>query len=359
MKRIVHLIPNLTHGGAEISLTKLILNTSCYDHHVITLLELGPLADLLRDHHIPVTALNLNNNKIKGLWRLKTLLQQLNPDILQSWLYRSDLIGLVFGKWCGIQKIFWNIRCSDALALSRSHFLKIAAFCSRFPNGIVVNSLSGKTFHEQVGYQPLKWHLIPNAFDIERFKPCSIKREITRKRLGIKDDHFLIGLVARFDVLKDHRTFLQSAQLVRFKIPYAKFICVGKGINQSSFTYLIPEGLKDHLYLLDDQRDLSFFYPALDLKVLTSLSEGFPNVLGEAMSCGIPCIATNVGDCAALIDDTGFVVPAQNPQALAEMILRFINLETKQNLSFKARQRIINHFSLEKMINRYRHLYDN
>ena len=243
------------------------------------------------------------------------LLRQERPCILQSWLYHADLAGILVGRICRVPAIAWNIRCSN---LDRSHtpwlsraVVHVLSRLSRAPEVVVVNSEVGKTFHASMGYRPRRWHLIPNGFDVKHFRPDSDARADVRQELGFAPDSRLVGLVARFHPMKDHQTFLRAAALLHERKSRANFVLVGRNVDHRNDTLVRMVralGLTESVRLLGERSDIQRIMAGLDLFSLPSaFGEGWPNVVGEAMASGVPCVVTDVGDAALIVGETGRV----------------------------------------------------
>ena len=205
--------------------------------------------------------------------------------------------------------------------------------------------------------------VIPNGFDLEGFKPDSSARVSVRTELGIGPNHPVIGLVARFDPQKDHRSFIDAASILAARLPSAWFVLCGDDVtwdNQELARWIDDAGIRDRVYLLGRRDDIARLLNAFDVASLSSAyGEGFPNVVGEAMACGVPCVVTDVGDSAWIVGDTGRVVPIRDPKALADSWLALVEAgqQARQMLGARARARIIEQFDLEVIAGRYAKLY--
>jgi glycosyltransferase involved in cell wall biosynthesis len=300
-----------------------------------------------------------------GLYRAFRLLRTLKPDVLQTWLYHADLAGLLAGTLARVPAIAWNIRC--AALDPRDHpatlplLLRALAWASRRPSAVVSNSAAGLRAHEQLGYRPRRWAIIPNGFDTERYKPCGTARRDFRREIGVGDDVPLVGLVARAHPMKDHATFLAAAAIVAARRPDAQFVAAGRGVPESAaIAGLVTRlGLGGRAHLLDERHDTWRVLAALDVAVSSSYSEAFPNVVGEAMACGTSAVVTDVGDSALIVGAAGRVVPPRDPKALAEAIVELLSMETaaRQTLGVAGRARIIEEYSISAIASRYLRLY--
>jgi glycosyltransferase involved in cell wall biosynthesis len=298
----------------------------------------------------------------RGLFRLSRILRQAQPDILHTWLYHADLLGLVVRQLGHVPHLLWNIRCSESIGSAGVR--RVLSRFSAVPDRVIINSSSGRRFHERIGYHPRRWEHIPNGFDTAAFRPDAVARRRVRAALGIEDADIVIGLAARVHPMKDHRTFLGAAAMLAAKRSEPLFLLVGTGTEPSSRelgSAIQAHGLAARVRLLGERGDMEAIYPALDIAASSSaFGEGFPNVLGEAMACGVPCVATDSGDTPQLLGDAGLVVPRRNPEALAAAWETLISLgaEGRQALGRKGRARIVRDYELGSVVARYEALYD-
>jgi glycosyltransferase involved in cell wall biosynthesis len=302
---------------------------------------------------------------LSAVWRLVRLIRQFRPDVLQTWLYHADLAGLVAGTLARVPNIVWNIRCAELDP--RDHprslpaLLRVLAAASHRPSAIVCNSTAGRRAHEALGYHPRLWCVIPNGFDTEAFRPSLTARVELRRELAVPDTITLVGLLARFHPMKDHATFLRCAKIVTAAKPDVHFVAAGAGVDAApALNNLVDAlGLRGRVHLLQARRDAPRFLAALDVAVSSSYGEAFPNVVGEAMACGTPCVVTDVGDSAQIVGDAGIVVPPRDPVAIATGVLRILDMgeAARDQLGRAARERIVSEFSLGRAAARYEKLY--
>jgi glycosyltransferase involved in cell wall biosynthesis len=369
MIKIVHVITALGSGGAESMLVRVATqgDHKAFEHLVVSLTDEGMQGSILRQHGVRVVALGMKRGvpDIRGLLRLRRLLAQEKPQVVQTWLYHADLLGLVAGKLAGISVIGWNIRCSN---MELQHFARLTravrgtlALCSRFASFAIVNSVAGKEYHERLGFHPRRWELIFNGFDLNEFRPDAEARGAVRAELGVRDDAKLVGMMARFDPMKDFATFFEAAAIVSRTSPETHFVLAGSGIDNANNTLrtLIESANLDNVHLLGFRSDVKRLMAACDVFTLSSHGEGFPNVVGEAMSCGVPCVVTDVGDSAFVVGETGRIVPLRDPNALAAAWKELLSLDLRdrQALGSRARERIHENFDLRSMVARYEKTY--
>jgi glycosyltransferase involved in cell wall biosynthesis len=212
--------------------------------------------------------------------------------------------------------------------------------------------------HIQLGYPSYKFEIIPNGFDISLFHPDSVAALSLREEFGLNTTDPVIGHLARFDPQKDHHTLIKAAELVIKSLPDARFILCGENINwdnQKLVGWIDEAGIRDHFLLLGRRDDMPRILAGLDLLVSSSVGEAFPTVLGEAMACGIPCVATDVGDSGLIIGETGILVPPCEPGPLAQGLIDMLKLSGSERelLGQKARKRVIENFNLPDIVNKY------
>jgi len=365
MPRILHLITGLQTGGAEGMLARLVTRTerTRFPSVVVSMTDTGTIGPMIAAAGIPVEALGIRPGAIdpRGLTRFISLLRRYRPDIVQTWLYHADLLGLIAGQLGYVPRLAWNIRCSDFAAAGA-----LRAILSRFsarPAVVIVNSRAGRRFHEQIGYHPRSWEYIPNGYDTAVLRPDETARNRLRAALGIAPSATVIGLPARYHAMKDHATFLAAAACLAASHPDLVFLLMGSGIepaNRELVEAIEAHRLMPRLRLLGERADMSAVYPALDIATVTSaFGEGFPNVLAEAMACGVPCVATDSGDAAEILGDFGSVVPSRDPQALAAGWRQMIALGGggRRALGLKARAHIAENYDLERVVRRFEALY--
>jgi glycosyltransferase involved in cell wall biosynthesis len=294
--------------------------------------------------------------------RLVTLLRRERPQILQTWLYHSDLIGLEAARLAGIRTVVWNIRSTvqrrrDQSALGWWTMGALARLSDR-PRAIVANSRAGIASHQARGYRCRRWELIPNGFELPERLPGREERARLAAELGLPESAPWIGLVARHHPVKDHPTFLRAAALLVARQPSARFLLVGRGVEQLA-EQARELGLAARVRLLGERQDVMRITACLDLAASSSVNEAFSNTLGEAMACGVPCVATDVGDSAEIVGDTGRIVPPANPEALAAAMSDLLDLPASERLALgqSAAARIRERFSLAHTIARYEELY--
>lgn len=368
MVTIVHLITGLETGGAERMLARLLrrMDPKRFRSVIVSIGGPGTIGPSLVAAGIEVISLRMRRKMPHpfALLRLARTLRDLRPDVLQTWLYHADLFGLLMKRPGQVPHVIWNLRCSDiALSPAAAAVRRVLSWCSPLTDGVIVNSRAGRRFHESIGYRAARWEVIPNGFDTAEYAPDPQARGRIRADLGIGEDAAVIGMPARHHPMKDHATFLAAAANLAAGYPEICFVLVGPGIeptNAALAKSIAAAGLADRIRLLGERHDMPAVYAAFDIATLSSAwGEGFPNVLGEAMACGVPCVATNCGDACDLIGDAGLVVARRDPDGLAAAWRALIEIGTegRRALGVKARARIAGEYDLGIIAGRYEALY--
>ena len=371
--KIVHLITSLSTGGAEMMLYKLLsaVDHNHFEHVVVSLIDKGTVVgERIEELGVPVHALGMRHGRLPtttSVWRLACLGRQLRPDIIQGWMYHGNMAALLVSTLVPAQaKVIWNIRQTiyDLKQEKRltSLLIRVGAKFSSMPARIIYNSSVSLEFHEKLGYASHRSLVLANGFDCNLFKPDAVARYSFRRSLKLDSEAFLIGVVGRYHPVKDHANFLQAAGILERTWPNVHFVLVGRGMDHtnSELIALIRQiGINGKIHLLGERNDVPHITAALDIASSPSQSEGFPNVVGEAMACEVPCVVTDVGDSAKIVDVTGIVIPPRDPQALADGWGRLIEMGAvaRRKLGIAARKRIQDNYSLSKIARRYECLY--
>lgn len=368
--KILYITTSLNIGGAEMMLCHLLtrLDRNHFEPVVISLSEKSKLDDRITVLGIPLFHLGMRSDqpKISILLRLMHIVRITKPDLIQGWMYHANLVAQLLGSFLRIP-VLWSVHSSVYnLAHEKrttAWVIRACAFLSKQARKIIFVSETSRQQHEQLGYEPSRSCVIANGFDTSLFAPSHETRLRVRAALNIPDDAMLIGSFARFHPMKDHANFLRAAGELAHRYPQVQFLLAGTDVTweNPAIRQLVTElSLQDRTHLLGPRYDVPDLMKSLDLMTSSSAySEAFPLVIGEAMACGVPCVATNLGDSTILIGDTGLVVPPQNSQELAGAWESVIAAPTEQRyqLGRAARQRIEQNYSLQSIVTQYERLY--
>lgn len=376
MITIVHVVGTLEVGGAQMMLWKLVsqMNPQRFRHIVVCAFEAGPFAEHLAAIDVPVHDLHMRHGQQppgfkrrllrvlkapSAAARLVGLLRREKPDLVMTWGYHVDTLGLLAAAPVGIP-VVWTVFSSFNPYFGRfvNAINQAAVHLSRFPVVIVTDSEAGRTWHRQLGYRAREWQVIPNGFDLAQFAPDAAAGEALRQELGLPEETPLIGLVARFNPVKGHQTFLEAAGILSREDPAPHFVLAGPGVtpeNAELRAWVTASGASARIHLLGALPDVPRVTAALDIATCASYSESSPLVVGESMACGVPVVTTDVGDAAIIVADTGVVVPPRDAPAMAAAWRELLALSPHQRraLGARARARIAEHYSLRGVLARY------
>lgn len=371
---VLHFAYSIGGGGAEAMLMNLAesldpaqfrsvvvaINAKPWPHHLKRLHEAGVAV-----HDLEGTAY-LNP---QTLARLRNVLRAERPDIVQTWMHHADLVGGWAARLSGVRNIVWSIHCRE---IHRNHgesdrklafFRRALSLSSRFiPKRIISCSAAAIEDHAAIGYPRAKMRWIPNGINADRFVPDTDAALDTRAELRLPPNAPVIGYVGRFHEMKDLSTFLRAAAILQTRIPDARFVlCGGVEVEMSAEQRELlaqlphPKQVRFESFRADPWR----LYPALNVFSLASRTEACPMTIMEAMSCGVPCVTTDVGDCARLLEGVGRVVPVRDPAALAnawEQTLR-LGASAREELAKQSRQRVLERFTITHAARQYAETY--
>ena len=361
LMRVVHVISNLGLGGAETMLVRLVRQQAggTIEHAVISFLAGGVYTQTLRDLGVEVIELE-GTRSLRSAALLRPLgaaLARARPDLVQGWMYHGNVaasLAAIVGS-CRAP-VLWGIRqtlerLGDNRPLTRGVILAGSALGFQ-PRRIVYNSTLAAEQHEAFWYPKAKRVAIYNGVDTRRFRPDAAARVAARVGLGLAPDAEVIGRVARNDPMKDHATLFKAFGLLAARRPRAHLVVVGTGMEaaDAELAQLAQlTGAAGRVQFLGPRRDLEELVPGFDVAVSSSrMSEGFQNVLAEAMACGVPAVSTDIGEAATIIGDPARLVPRLDPGALAAAVGAVLDLtaEQRQEMGRQDRERIVARFEI-------------
>lgn len=367
--RILHVISGLRRGGAEMALLRLAASPEMagFRQAVLGVHAESTMAPVFREHGFPAESIGLARTRdivLKGP-RVLTGFQKLRRcEILNGVMYHGCLLATLGARAFPGRALVWNIRHSldnweSEKATTRS-LIRMLGKVSRSAAAIIYDSKRCQAQHAELGYDTKNAVLIPNGLDPDHYRPCPEQREAWRRTLKIPQDAFLVGHVARLDPIKAHPTAFAAAELIAARDPRARFAFVG--VDESApiaRSFLDFSAFPERFIFLGERADVPAIMPAFDLFWLTSVSESHPNVILEAMSSGVPCISTDVGDVREIIADDRWIVAVNDTGALAATVLRYLALSEEERAALGQAVRIAvrERFSLARMSARYAEVY--
>ncbi|MYL47157.1 glycosyltransferase [Virgibacillus halodenitrificans] len=366
--KITHIITGLGMGGAETMLYKLLkhINKEKYEMKVISMMDEGVYGEKIRNLGFEVISLNMK----KGILNIKGFRMALkhikDTDIIQTWMYHADLLGFLLSKLSKTKKLIWGIRRSNLdPKLNKKSTLVIAKINSILSNkvdSIVSCSIKAKEIHEKFGYFADNMLVIPNGFELNQFTKDSNAKIKVSNIIGENSNIPYITHVGRWNVIKDYENFVRSLGILRDQGVKFRAVLTGTNIDKSNeelMELLKKYNLNNSCSLLGRREDIATIMAGSDVFVSSSIDEGFPNVIGEAMACETPCVVTNAGDSSYIVGETGIVVPIKDSHALAEGISKILRatIDEKKRMRVSAHQRVVEKFDINKVVKQFEQLY--
>jgi glycosyltransferase involved in cell wall biosynthesis len=368
----VHVIVGLNVGGAELMLRRLIHSQRVQrlglEHHVISLTTVGEIGAQMQAAGFSVSAMG-----VRSVWqtplaflRLVRLLSHLRPDVVQTWMYHADLLGGFAARLAGCRNVIWGIRTTEIAKGGFRATALVRWLCARLscwvPHTIVCAARAAQLRHARLGYCTARMVVIPNGFDLARLQASAAEVAAMRQTCGFGPEALVVGTLGRFNVVKDQLNFVRAAGLLAPDYPSARFLLVGRGCdaaNSELTSWIAATGFAQRFVLLGERSDAPVCLAAMDVFALPSRTEGFPNVLAEAMAMGRPCVTTDVGDAASVLGGCGILVPAEDSPALAQGMARLLSLSQQERVAIgeSAQQRIAKEFSMERCAQLFADVY--
>ena len=369
--KVAFIVTCLPVGGADLALYRLLSRLDkSVEAHVISLREVDEVGERIRALGIPVESLGMVPSRPNPLaiLDLARRLRRIKPDLVQTWMYHADLLGGIAAKLAAPRcPVVWSVRHNslspDNTRRATIAVVKLCAWLSRLlPRKVVFNAVSSRSLHTGFGYASEKSEVIPNGLDMKMFVPDQSARAPFRAELGLAADTLIVGMFARFDPIKNHDGFVQIARQLAARLPSCHYVMAGLDIdqqNQRLAQWIADANIGGAVHLLGPRRDMPRLMAAIDVLAMPSWAEAFPNVVAEAMACGVPCVVTDVGDAAHIAGGTGAIVPAGDTAAFTAELEKLLLLsEPERNqLGVLARARIEQNFDLGIMANRFEALY--
>lgn len=361
---VLHVITGLDDGGAEAVLYGLVTADPGHVHIVVSLMGPGKYGPLLGDAGVTVHALGMSRGRLslRSCHRLWTLVRSSGAIVVQTWMYHADLVGGIVARLAGKRAVIWGLHNAFLGPREARVIVHACARLSRLvPRRIISCSDRAARLHASLGYASERLRVIPNGYDLSRFRHDERARHRLRSEWGVGPEGIALGMVARWSPEKDHANLAEAlGQLAAETNLEWRLILVGTSMvasNAALVGLLERFGLRQRTCLLGPQRAIAEVMSALDLHILSSAAEAFPNVVAEAMACETPCVVTDVGDAGLIVGDTGWVVPNKDASRLAQGIERALHAKSDTqgwaDRRRAARERIATHFSLARMVRSY------
>lgn len=357
--RVVLLAQTMDTGGMQRQLLELAraLPTMGVDVQVVLFYGRGELLEELIAIGVPVHVIGKSSryDLLRFSYRLRKCLSALVPDVVYAWQPVPSIFASLLHRRRGPVAVVWGVRQSAVKMAGYSAALRwsfrLSILVAARADAIIYNSQSGRRDHEAVGYPSAGGVVVPNGIDADRWQPCRDAGRAWRTTWGVGPNDKLIGVPARIDPMKGHAVLLHAAARLVLSRDNLHFVFIGPG-PKPHVEALLLQARRAHVRLNVEGHvtDMLGAYNALDVAVLPSTwGEGFPNVVAEAMSCGVVTVVTDVGDAAAVVNDPSRVVPPNDPDALAVAIQNSLDLPNLDDVARGCRQQIQSRYTVEAM----------
>lgn len=368
-KRVLHIINSLAVGGAQVQLAELIEQTP-QDRYEIEILVLdhqdGDFSRYrFRGENVPVLYLATWPCRSAALWEIMRICRRRRYDIVHTWLFMSNVLGTAAARLAGCPRIIASVRNLSLWKRTWYNawwFRPADFFASRLPDVVTVNGRSLVADHARWALYPQKRIVVvPNGLQPEQVLPATAEARMwVRAELGLAATTPVIGTVGRLAPEKDHAVFLQIINQLRQDLPSIHALIVGDGELRGSLERQADElGLTDIVHFVGEHKESRRFIAGLDLFLLTSRIEGFPNVLLEAAFSGVPCLSTDVGAVREILNDSGSTFPAGDVEAgYRKAKDSLMNPESAHARADQVQKWVARHFTAEKMASHWLSLYE-
>lgn len=359
--KVTHVINSLNNGGAENMLKKLVLNrTQQMEYSVITLIDKGELKIDITNCGIEVISFNSKWDYFNPIKWFKIISLIMTSDIVVSWLYAADLFSFFVAKLLCRKKLIWNIRHTSLEKHENSfktYILSIInANLSKYVDAIVFCANSSKTSHQNKRFSMKRYKIIPNGFVLDEITyNDSYKLYPLNKKLKII-------YVGRWNMLKGYNYFLEALSKVKEVMPSVQADLYGTNIDNCNYeliSLIKYFSLERIVNLKGVDKNIKEKYCEYEMLVSASISEGFSNVIGEAMAAKLLCVVTDVGDATYLVSELEQLVEKANSNMLANKIIEFASMDItkKQELRHKSRKKIEDFYCIHKVIGYYEEFF--
>ena len=369
--KLLFVITGLNIGGAERALHAIVNNglDEKYIIKIISLRDRGHFGEKFKTDGIEVCCLNLQNplNLFLGIVKAFNFAREFEPDVIQGWMYHGNIFSLLFGRvtrakpkiYWGIRQTLYDIRKEKVLT---QLIIRLGAQLSFLADGIIYNSKKSQNQHECIGFSEKNSIYIPNGFDLSKWKPDAEERKALRKELEIPDNSFVIGYIGRFHQMKNVELLFEVMESVLSENANSIFVIVGENTDRENLKLkpLYEQLPPQQVLSLGVRVDIPAVVQCMDLLCLTSAwGEGFPNVIGEAMATGTPCVATDIGDSALVIGETGWIIPPNNAELLANCINAALteSASVHNSRSIAAKKIISENYDITHIVANYNNVY--
>lgn len=361
--RICHIIVGMNIGGAEQFLRRLLQASNApKEALVISLTTIGPIGLDLKNSGLRVEALEISGvtSLLTAFVRLRRILRDFNPDIVQTWMYHADLMGGLATRSLGMNCVVWGVRNTMVpKGNTRQRLISwLCAWLSRWlPKAIVCAAQASREPYIAAGYDARKMIVIGNGLVFDVYDASLTNQH--RMPLNAPPTILCVG---RLHADKGQDILLEAAVTVLSTYKDVKFVFAGRGCTMENpdFRVLVERAnIAGSVVALGERSDIPDILAGASIFCLPSRTEGFPNALIEAMAMERFCVCTDTGDAADVLGETGIVVPPQRPAQLAEALINALTMPAEERVAAgqRAGQRARSQFSIQTTLMRYLDLY--
>jgi glycosyltransferase involved in cell wall biosynthesis len=369
--KVLHSITGLNIGGAELMLSRFLgkSDREVYAPEVLVLMREGPVAAQIEKLGVHVASLRMGESSIRpsDFWALRRQVVAAKPDLIHGWMYHGNAAASI-GAFTSLRfpPVIWSIHHSVAnLAAEKPMTRRVVRVLARLSGRVSAISYCSKVAadqHEALGFDGRKRRVIPNGIDCIAFTPSAGARRSLTRLLDIPAKRKIVGNVARFHPMKDQANLVRATAVLLQQGHDVQCLFIGADHDENGPVLRTARelGVASHVTILGARNDVANLLPGFDVYALSSAwGEAFPLAVGEAMACGVPTVATDVGDCGWLVGNTGRIVPPSNQDALAAALADILSLApgSRLELGRRARARVIENFSLERYVSEHEALY--
>ena len=350
--RLLIIVSGMGVGGAETQL-KVLLQNLPEDKFEIMLVSLVGNDALNFSKHLKLVQPKLAKDQgviinLLRVFKLLFLILLYRPNAIQGWMYGGNIVAGLAKICAPTALLYLGVRASDMDDQRYKYQIFLNKLISKFANGVVYNSFAGLDYHISKGFNKSRAKVIHNGICSVRFKPDENSRKHLLQKVGVAKGRPVVIYPARVDPMKNHQLVIQIAS----RLPEVQFVFVGSGVENLQ--------TPSNCVLVGKVSNPESYYNMADLTLsFSKYGEGFPNIIAESLSCGVPVLANSVGDSAIILSEIGFVTESDQPDYLAKRIKSLLSDKRKlKRISIRGQKLVAERFNIKSMIEGYVNLYD-
>lgn len=384
--KILHLTTSLENAGAQAILYNVITRSGEHSHEVINLMDDDHYGIKIREGELTLHSLGNSPSRLslKSMIQIYRIIKRSNADCIQTWMYHADLVGSIIAFIAGERNIVWSVHNSilkPESGITTNIVFQSLRVLSRFvPKTIIFCSKNAMEYHIEQGYPDQKSIFVPNGYDSRNYRAltrqdalANLETRITipegtlnNLKANSEKTVIRIAMIARWAPQKDHQNLFRAIKFIdSANTLTADVFLAGSGMdldNRELLSTIDTLQIRERVSIFGVCENVAALLSLMDILVLPSaFGEAFPNVVAEAMLCGVPCVVTDIGDASWMVGNTGLTVPPGDPIALAKAILRMASAKKDakywKELKQQCRKRAVDCFSIDDMTSRYNEVW--